>query len=107
MILYEKCLENPRHRKRESPPVKPKQEYEDKHAIQPYVYPSGHPKNEFELIQVPTYHKPIQTPTKVLGKGCNSSNDCTQALHAICSVNSRCHIYAFCGNGYVSEVMTH
>lgn len=83
-------LENPRHRKRESPPVKPNREYEDKHAIQPYKYPSGHPKNEFELIQVPTYHEPIQTPTKVLGKGCNSSNDCTQALHAICSANSRC-----------------
>jgi len=83
-------LENPRPRKRESPYVQPHQEYSHHQTTHHYPYPHGHPKNEFELIQVPAHHEPIQTPDKVLGKGCNSSRDCTKALNAVCSSSSRC-----------------
>jgi len=83
-------LDTPRHRKRASPAFKPRQDYEFVHSLKHHEHPIGHPKNEFELIQVPTYHQPIRTPKKILGEACNTNYDCSKALNAVCFVNTHC-----------------
>jgi len=75
-------LESPRQRKRESP------------WSEAVVgdYPKGHPKSEYELVEVPHYHhhQPVDHPKQVLGSPCRTSQDCTGALHAVCSHNTYC-----------------
>jgi len=74
-------LESPRQRKRDSPHELPGT----------HRYPAGHPKAEFELVEVPrSYEEPLQSPEGVMGKPCTYSQQCTKALHAVCSANTQC-----------------
>jgi len=78
-------LERPRQRKRESPLVLAGKEVSH--------YPAGHPKSEYELVEVPEYHHPqypVEPPRTVMGTPCRTRNDCTGALHAVCSTLTNC-----------------